>query len=154
MKGFFLACLLSVSVWATQSSVYVAEFNSSIDKVEESLLAQFKKDKINVVWQLDILEQFKKHGLDKKLGKKFNTQNVSAVRTMVACNGKIGNALVSTDHHMMGYCPIRVTMTEKDGVTSVLFVRPSVGTSASKAHKVLVKMEKKVINSIQDSMAK
>ena len=62
---------------------------------------------------------------DKKFGKKFNTSALENVRTMVACNGKLGNAVMNADPSMMAYCPVRLTLTEKDGKTSVLFVRPS-----------------------------
>jgi len=152
MKKIILACLLSMSVWAADSNVYTVTFNSPIDTVEKNMLAQFKASKLMVVWQLDILGEFKKKGLDKKFGKKFNTNELANVRTMVACNGKLGNAVMNADSTMMAYCPVRLTLTEKDGKTSVLFVRPSSAPKDSKAYPVLVKLEKKVIGAIVASM--
>ena len=141
-----------MSVWAASSNVYTVTYNSPIDTVEKNMLAQFKASKLMVVWQLDILEEFKKKGLDKKFGKKFNTSALANVRTMVACNGKLGNAVMNADPSMMAYCPVRLTLTEKDGKTSVLFVRPSSAPKDSKAYPVLVKLEKKVIGAIVASM--
>ncbi|MEN8304073.1 MAG: DUF302 domain-containing protein [Campylobacterota bacterium] len=82
----------------------------------------------------------------------FNTAGLTGVRTVVACNGKFGNTIINADSTMMAYCPIRITMTEKDGKTTVLFVRPSTAPQDSKAHPLLVKLEKKVIGAIEGAM--
>ncbi|MCK9455128.1 MAG: DUF302 domain-containing protein [Sulfurimonas sp.] len=152
MKKILLVCLLSLAVWASESNVYKVSYNSSVDKVLENMLAKFKEEKLVVVWQLDILEEFKTKGLDKKFGKNFNTAGLSAVRTLVACNGKFGNDIINADADMMAYCPIRITLTEKDGVTTVLYVRPSSAPRDSKAYQALVQLEKKVTKAIEDSM--
>ena len=149
MKKILLACILTVSMWAADTNVYSVTYNSSIDTVEQNLLTHFKSVKLVVPWKLDILEEFKKKGLDKKFGAKFNTNKLTSVRTIVACNGKFGNMIMNTDPTMMAYCPIRITLTEKDGKTTVLFVRPSSAPRDSKAYKILVKLEKKVIGAIE-----
>ncbi len=150
MKKILLMCVLSLSLWA--NSVYTVTYDKSIDEVESAILANFKKSKLVVVWKLDILEEFKKKGLDKKFGKNFNKAGLSGVRTIVACNGKFGNNIINADSTMMAYCPVRITLTEKDGKTTVLFVRPSTGPKESKAYPILVKLEKKVIGAIEGAM--
>jgi uncharacterized protein (DUF302 family) len=150
MKKILLMCVLSLSLWA--NSVYTVTYDEDIAEVEASILESFKDVGLVVVWKLDILEEFKKKGLDKKFGEKFNTAGLTGVRTIVACNGKFGNDIINADSDMMAFCPIRVTMTEKDGKTTVLYVRPSVGPKESKAHPILVKLEKKVINAIESGM--
>ncbi len=152
MRKILLACLLTLSVWAAESNVYKVSYNAPVDKVLENILAKFKQEMLVVVWQLDILEEFKKKGLDKKFGENFNTAGLSEVRTLVACNGKFGNDIINQDSDMMAYCPIRITLTEKDGVTTVLYVRPSSAPRDSKAYNTLVKLEKKVTKAIEESM--
>ncbi len=152
MRKILLACLLTLSVWAAESNVYKVSYNAPVDKVLENILAKFKQEMLVVVWQLDILEEFKKKGLDKKFGENFNTAGLSEVRTLVACNGKFGNDIINQDSDMMAYCPIRITLTEKDGVTTVLYVRPSSAPRDSAAYKTLVKLEKKVTKAIEESM--
>ena len=151
MKKILLVCLLAISLWASKSNVYSVTYNSSIDTVEKNLLTHFKSVKLVVPWKLDILEEFKKKGLDKKFGDKFNTAKLSSVRTIIACNGKFGNMIINADAKMMAYCPVRITLTEKDGKTTILFVRPSSAPRDSKAYKLLVKLEKKVIKAIEDA---
>ncbi|MCK9473928.1 DUF302 domain-containing protein [Sulfurimonas sp.] len=152
MKKILLVCLLSLSVWAAESNVYKVSYNAPVDKVLENILAKFKAEMLVVAWQLDILEEFKAKGLDKKFGENFNKAGLTAVRTLVACNGKFGNDIINADADMMAYCPIRITLTEKDGVTTVLYVRPTSAPKDSKAYKSLVQLEKKVTKAIEDSM--
>ena len=150
MKKILLMCVLSLSLWA--NSVYTVTYDKGISEVETAILANFKKSKLVVVWKLDILAEFKKKGLDKKFGENFNTAGLTGVRTIVACNGKFGNTIINADSTMMAYCPVRITMTEKDGKTTVLFVRPSAAPQDSKAYPLLVKLEKKVIGAIEGAM--
>ncbi len=151
MKKLLFVCLLVISVWGSKTNVFSITYSSSVDTVESNLLEHFKSARLVVPWKLDILEEFKKKGLDKKFGKKFNIANLTAVRTIIACNGKFGNMIMSADPVMMAYCPIRITLIEKDGKTTVLFVRPSSAPQDSKAYKMLVKLEKKVIKAIKDA---
>ena len=152
MKKILLACILAISVWAApESNVYTVAYKANMDTVENNILTHFKSVKLVVPYKLDILEEFKHKGLDKKFGAKFNMNNLTSVRTIIACNGKFGNMIMNTDPTMMAYCPIRITLIEKDGVTKVLFVRPSSAPKDSKAYSVLVKLEKKVIKAIEDA---
>lgn len=152
MKKILIMCLLSLSLWAAETNVYKVTYKSPVDKVLANMLAQFEKEMLVVVWQLDILDEFKKKGLDKKFGADFNTAGLTAVKTIIACNGKFGNDIINADADMMAYCPIRITLTEKDGVTTVLYVRPTSAPKDSKAYKSLAQLEKKVTKAIETSM--
>lgn len=152
MRKILLACLLSVSVWAAESNVYKVAYKVPVDKVINNILTKFKAEGLVVVWQLDILEEFRQKGLDKKFGENFNKAGLSAVKTMIVCNGKFGNDIINADSDMMAYCPVRITLTEKDGVTTVLYVRPSSAPRDSKAYPSLMQLEKKVTKSIEESM--
>ncbi len=152
MKKIILACILSVSLWATPSTnVYTVTYKNTIDKIEENLLEQFKSASFVIPWKMDILGEFKAKGLDKKFGKKFNTSKLTGVKTIIACNGKFGNMVMNADPAMMAYCPIRITLVEKNGKTTVLYVRPTTAPKDSKAYPILVKLEKKVIEAIEDA---
>jgi len=68
---------------------------------------------------------------------------------VIACNGWFGNEVANADPWMMAFCPIRVTVVEKEGKTSILFVRSSVAPKDSKAYAILEKLEAKVISAIE-----
>ncbi|MGE0738992.1 DUF302 domain-containing protein [Sulfurimonas sp.] len=152
MKKILIMCLLSLSLMAAETNVFKASYKAPIDKVMQNIRDKFKADMLIIVWELDILEEFKTRGLVQKLGAEYNKAGVTAVKTFVACNGMIGNSIINADADMMAYCPVRITLTEKDGVTSVLYVRPTSAPRDSKAYPALVKLENKVVAAIQGSM--
>jgi hypothetical protein len=50
---------------------------------------------------------------------------------------------------MLGFCPLHITLIERDGKTSVLFNRPGVIAQNSPAKELLLKIESEVIAAIQ-----
>ena len=118
-------------------------------EVYTKLLASFDNSHLIIVSEINILEKFKEAGLPKKFGKNFNTNQLTGIKAVIACNGWFGNEVANADPLMMGFCPIRVTVVEEDGKTSVLFVRSSVAPKDSKAYAILEKLEAKVIGAIE-----
>ncbi len=139
--------VISVSVWA--NSVYTQTFDQSIDTVHAKLLRSFEDAHLIVVSQIDILEKFKGAGLPEKFGKNFNTNKLTGIKAVIACNGWFGNEVANTDPKMMAFCPIRVTLVEQAGKTSVMYVRPTVAPQESAAFATLQKLEDKVVAAIK-----
>ena len=119
-----------------------------MNEVYAKVLASFDKSYLIVVSEINILEKFKHAGLPEKFGKNFNTNNLTGIKAIIACNGWFGNEVANADPLMMGFCPVRITLIEKDGKTSILFVKPSVAPKDTKAYSVLLKLEAKVISAI------
>ena len=147
MKKLLLILSLSLSLYA--NSVYVKTLDAPINEVYTKLLASFDNNHLIVVSEINILEKFKGAGLPEKFGKNFNTNKLTGIKAIIACNGWFGNEIANADPLMMGFCPIRVTLIEEDGKTSVLFVRSSVAPKDSKAYAILEKLEAKVIGAIE-----
>ncbi|MBE9567414.1 MAG: hypothetical protein IMF14_01875, partial [Proteobacteria bacterium] len=53
---------------------------------------------------------------------------------------------------MLGFCPLHLTLTERDGKTTVLFNRPSVVAINSPARELFVQIESEVIAVIKSAM--
>jgi len=51
---------------------------------------------------------------------------------------------------MMGLCPVKITIIEKDGKTTILFVKPTAMSGDSKANAVIAQLEAKIISSIEN----
>ena len=146
MKKILIIMSLSLSLWA--NSVYVKTFDKPMSEVYAKLLSSFDTASLVVVTEINILEKFKGAGLPEKFGKNFNTNNLTGIKAIIACNGWFGNEVANTDPMMMGFCPIRVTVIEQEGKTSVLFVGSSVAAKDSPAYGLLEKLESKVIAAI------
>ena len=139
--------MLSFNLWA--NSVYVKDIDAPINAVYTKLLSSFASSNLIIVSEINILEKFKAAGLPEKFGKNFNTNNLTGIKAVIACNGWFGNEVANADPLMMAFCPIRVTVVEKEGKTSILFVRSSVAPKDSKAYAILEKLEAKVISAIE-----
>ena len=129
--------------------MYKLTLNQKSDTVYSKLLKSLDDHYLIVVSEINILEKFKHAGLPKMFGKDFNTNNLTTIKAIIACNGGFGNAIANTDPTMMGLCPVRLTLIEKDGKTTILFVKPSRIAKASKAEDIIKKLEAKVIAAIE-----
>jgi uncharacterized protein (DUF302 family) len=147
-KIVIMIIALSLSLFA--DSVYSKTYNSSMDNVYPKILKSFDNAHLIVVSEINILEKFKGAGLPKKFGKNFNTNNLTGIKAIIACNGWFGNEVANADPKMMAFCPIRITVIEQDGKTSIMYVRPNVSNNESKASGILEKLEQKVIKAIEN----
>ena len=148
MKKIVLLLLaLSFSLWA--DAVYSKTYNTPMSELYPKVLSSFDNAHLIVVSEIDILAKFKAAGLPEKFGKEFNTNNLTGIKAIIACNGWYGNAVANSDPEMMAFCPVRVTLIEKDGKTTVTYVRATVASKESKAYAILEKLEAKVIKAIE-----
>lgn len=146
MKKIVSLLLLVGALFA--DSVYVKQFDSVMADVEKKIRTIFPQNKLMVVSDVNILEKFKEAGLPKKFGENFNTNELTGIKALIVCNGWFGNEVANSDPDMMGFCPVRITMVEKDGKTSVIYVKTSAPES-SKAYAVLQKLDTKIISTIE-----
>ena len=86
---------------------------------------------------------------EQRWGKDYNKNQLEAIRSMVFCNAWYANEVSNLDPDMMALCPLHITLTHKNGVTAILFVRPSQVAIASPAKAIAEEMEQDVIRAIE-----
>ena len=145
MKKFILTLLLTLSPLLADG-MYRLTLNEKSATVYEKLLTALDKNNLVVISQIDILGKFKMVGLPKMFGKEFNSNKLTTIKAIIACNGYFGNYISNADPDMLGLCPIRLTVIEKDSKTTILFVKPTAVSGNSKANKIIQKLENKVIS--------
>ena len=148
MKKLILTLLLLLSPLMADG-VYKLTLNQKADVVYAKLLTSLDKNALRVVAEIDILAKFKHAGLPEKFADEFNTNKLTTIKAIIACNGFFGNYIANADPEMMGLCPIRLTVIEKDGKTTILFVKPTNVSHDSKAKSIIALLEKKVISTIE-----
>ena len=87
----------------------------------------------------------------KRWGKDYNKNKLDSIRSMVFCNGWYANKISNEDPNMLALCPLHVTLTHKDKITSILFVKPGVVSQGSAANSVALELEQDVIRIIKES---
>ena len=88
----------------------------------------------------------------KNWGKDYNKNDLTAIRSIIFCNGSYTNQVSNKDPRLLALCPLHITLIEKDGKTTAFFTRPTLIAKGSPAHYLFVKMEKDVIKLIRRGM--
>ena len=82
-------------------------------------------------------------------GKDYNKNKLDEIRSMVFCNAWYANRVSNADPSMLALCPLHITLTHKQGVTEMLFIRPSQVAKNSPAKKIATELENDVIKTIE-----
>jgi len=151
ITGFFLLLLSMVShTWAETSPVFELTVNKPISTVYGHMQASFEDSRFFIVDELNIGKNLS--NFSEKWGDDYNKNGLTAIRSIVFCNGWYANLVSNKDPKMLGLCPLHLTLIEKDGKTTALFNRPTVIAKNSPAHDLLAKIEQEVIELIKKGM--
>ena len=146
----FMLCSISVFAddkQADNSAVYQQTVNKPVSVVYDKLYKSLEDARFFVVFEPNIgvnLARF-----SDKWGDEYNRNNISEIRSMIFCNGWDANKVSNLDPEMLGFCPLHVTLIERDGKTTALFNRPGVISQGSPAKDLLLKIESEVIAAIE-----
>jgi uncharacterized protein (DUF302 family) len=147
----YLALLLVHSaVWAENSTVFEVTVNKPMLQVYPNMLSSIDESRFYLFLELNIGNNLS--NFSEKWGDDYNQSGLSAIRSIVFCNGWYANQVSNKDPKMLGLCPLHITLIEKDGKTTALFNRPTVISKSSPAHEIVVKIEQEVIKMIRNGM--
>ena len=147
---FLLVLMLSVSsVYAgdQNSGVYIKQVDKPLSEVYDNVYKSLEEARFFVVFEPNIGANLA--SFSKKWGDDYNQNNISEIRSMVFCNGWYANKVSNLDPNMLGFCPLHITLIEREGKTTVLFNRPGIIAQNSPAKELLLTIESEVIEAIQ-----
>jgi uncharacterized protein (DUF302 family) len=150
--GFLILCgsLLAGGVLAESPMVYEKRVKGELEKTYKSIFTALENNGFYVVFEPNIgknLAYFKN-----RWGKDYNTNNLESIKSMVFCNAWYANLVSNADPQMLALCPLHITLVHKDGMTSILFIRPSLVATGSGAEKVALELEQEVIRTIESGL--
>ena len=148
---FFIFCCLCFSLSAmAQSPVFSLTVDKPVDDVYDKVHNSLEDAHFFVVFEANIGASLSR--FSKSWGDDYNKNKLTAIRSMVFCNGWYANQVSNLDPQMLGFCPLHISLIERDGKTTALFNRPSVFTGDSPAHSLFMKIESEVIEAIKTGM--
>ena len=147
----FLLALVSVNALAESPAVYEKSIDQNLESVYKQVLKALEDNDFKVVYEVDMQENLKKFAAKNAL-KDFNLNQMEAIKSMVFCNGALAVKISNADPTMLAMCPLHLTLTQKAGRASVLFVRPSIIAQGSKAEAPAKELEEKVIKAIESGL--
>lgn len=134
--------LMLVLPWqagAGEARVYIAETRAGLDETYAAVYQALENARFWVVFEADMAAQMAQFA--DQWGEDYNRNGLEGIRTMVACNAWWTNRVANADPDMLAFCPLRVALTRKAGVTRVMFERPTVMAAESPALPVMQEIE-------------
>jgi len=147
-----LLALFSWNALAESPAVYEKTFEQNMDTAYKRVYKALEGNGFKVVYEIDMLENLTKFAA-KNAVKDFNVNQLEGIKSMVFCNGPLAVKISNADPAMLGLCPLHLTLTQKAGRVSVLFVRPGVVAQGSKAEAPAKELEEKVIKAIETGLS-
>ncbi len=130
--------------------VYVQQVDKPVSAVYDALYKSLEEARFYVVFEPDIGKNLAR--FSEKWGDDYNQNKLSVIRSMIFCNGWYANEVSNLDPNMLGFCPLHLTLIERDGKATVLFNRPGVMAKNSPAQKLLEEIEDKIIGAVQQGL--
>ncbi len=146
-----LFALVSANALAESPTVYEKSFDQNLDTAYPRVYKALESNGFKVVYEIDMQENLTKFAA-KNAVKDFNLNKLEGIKSMVFCNGPLAVKISNADPAMLGLCPLHLTLTQKAGRVTVLFVRPGVIAQGSKAEAPAKELEDKVINAIESGL--
>jgi uncharacterized protein (DUF302 family) len=138
---------ISLATHAAAGGMYKQVVDLPMDKAYPAIYEALEAARFGVVFEPNIGKNL--HRFAEKWGDDYNRNDLTSIRSMVFCHVWYANAVSNADPDMLGLCPLRVGLYEKQGKTVVLFARPTVIAAQSNARAILQKVEDEVIAAIQ-----
>lgn len=147
----FLFALISANALAESPAVYEKSFDQTMDTAYQRVYKALEGNGFKVVYEIDMQENLTKFAA-KNAVKDFNLNQLEANKSMVFCNGPLAVKISNADPAMLALCPLHLTLTQKAGRVTVLFVRPGFIAQGSKAEAPAKELEEKVIKTIENGL--
>jgi uncharacterized protein (DUF302 family) len=148
--SIFLLLCLSLSAAHADSSIFTYRSDKPITEVYDKVYESLEDARFYVVFEPNIGKNLSTFA--DRWGDEYNRSKLSAIRSMVFCNGWYANQVSNKDPRMLALCPLHMTLIEKDGSTTALFARPTVIAADSPARDILAELESEVIAAIKKGM--
>ena len=154
LQGFALLCGLIVMPYVfagdTAEGIYRQQIDKPLVEVYDNVYKSLEDARFFVVFEPNIGANLAR--FSEKWGDDYNKNNLTAIRSMIFCNGWYANKVSNLDPDMLGFCPLHLTLIEKNGKTIVLFNRPSIIAKNSPGKELLLTIETEVIEAIRQGM--
>ncbi|HKK05192.1 MAG TPA: DUF302 domain-containing protein [Gammaproteobacteria bacterium] len=130
--------------------VYVKRVGGDFETVYKRVFDSLENNSFFVLFEPNIGRNLKLYA--SRWGKDYNRNHLDEIRSIVFCNGAYANQVSNADPQMLALCPLHVTLIHKNGVTSILFVRPSRVATGTPAERVALDMEQDVIRAVESGV--
>lgn len=149
--------LFSCALWASEtapvatatsvSPIYKKTVKADFTETYKKVFTSLENNSYFVIFEPNIGKNLAH--FEQRWGKDYNKNQLEEIRSMVFCNAWYANAVSNLDPDMTALCPMHITLTHKQGTTTILFVRPSQVAAQSPAKGIAEELEQDIIRAIE-----
>ncbi|WP_310446364.1 DUF302 domain-containing protein [Thiobacillus sp.] len=151
IHAFGLALMLGFALPATAAApaIYTHSARLSADAAYTLLYATLEKNGFYVIFEPDMGRSLA--GMKDTLGADYNRNQLSTMKSLVFCKPRATNEIANADPALLALCPLHITLTHKDGVSTVYFARPSAIAAGSPGEALAKKLEADIVKVIESA---
>ena len=154
MKKYLFALLIILmppALLATPPGILRLEARAPMDQTYKAVYAALENARFWVVFEADLGSNLATFA--ERWGEDLNRNALGGIRSIVVCNAWYANQVSNADPDLLALCPLRVSLVEKDGVTRVLFARPTVTAAGSPGIAVVEEVERAIEAALRAGVA-
>lgn len=145
-------CMTFGNVHAQSPMIYTKQVKGKYTETYKKIFTALETNGYFVVFEPNMgktLAHF-----SERWGKEYNKNKFEHIRSIVFCNSWYANKIGNADPEMFALCPLSISLIHKEGVTNILFVRPSRIAIESPAENVVLELEQDVIRVIEEAVSR
>ncbi len=146
-----LLCLWSAGIAAAPPGIWRLDARAPMAVTYPAVYAALEDARFWVVFEADLGTNLASFA--ERWGDELNRNALDGIRSMVVCNPWYANQLSNADPDLLALCPLRVNLVEKDGVTRVLFARPSMIAAGSPGLAAVREIEERLIEALRSAVS-
>ena len=148
---FLLLFVLPVTVWAVPPGILRLDAKAPMAETYKAVTTALEEARFWVVFEADLGSNLA--GFAGRWGDELNRNGLDGIRSIVVCNAWYANQVSNADPDLLALCPLRVNLVEKDGLTRVLFARPTVTAAGSPGIAVVREIEEVIAKALRAGVA-
>ncbi len=148
---FVLLLILPPTLLAEAPAILRLDAKAPMQRTYQAVSAALEEARFWVVFEADLGASMA--GFAERWGEDLNRNALDGIRSIVVCNAWYANQVSNSDPDLLALCPLRVNLVEKDGVTRVLFARPTVIAAGSPGIKVVEEIEEVISSALRAGVA-
>jgi uncharacterized protein (DUF302 family) len=148
---FLLLMIFPLSVLAEAPAILRLDANAPLERTYQAVSTALEEARFWVVFEADLGASMA--GFAERWGEDLNRNALDGIRSIVVCNAWYANQVSNADPDLLALCPLRVNLVEKDGITRVLFARPTVIAAGSPGITVIEEIEQVISTALRAGVA-
>jgi hypothetical protein len=148
---FLLLMIFPLTVLAEAPAILRLDAKAPMEATYKAVSAALEEARFWVVFEADLGASMA--GFSERWGEDLNRNALDGIRSIVVCNAWYANQVSNADPDLLALCPLRVNLVEKDGITRVLFARPTVIAAGSPGIAVIEEIEQVIATALRAGVA-